>query len=234
MRRCSSAGLVGAIYDNMGWETEYKYRVLGTRVKVDDEEVIVFALTDNYMIVPAKKGSLVSLDTNNLTAEEAKEMMRDGRIPSNEFMPDLDDFNLGNGPMSKSAKIMARSRAIYFDEITDKVSGNIHVSELGDKKFDPKCIQSLIQRGITPEEGWYYLKGMAVIGKNSFTIFPESWNGECGETYYDSLGFKINERFADNTKIENGQPYGWTVGLVLPSSQDLMEEIEILKSEMVG
>ena len=234
MRRCSSSGLVGAIYDNMGWETEYKYRVLGTRVKVDEEEVIVFALTDNYMIVPAKKGSLISLDTNNLSAEEAKEMMRDGRIPSNEFMPNLDDFNLGNGTMSKSAKIMARSRAIYFDEITDRVSGTIHVSELEDRKFDPKCIQSLIQRGITPEEGWVYLKGMAVIGKNSFTIFQESWNGECGETYYQSSGIKIKARFVNEVRIEEGQPYGWTVGLELPSPQDIQKEISELKSEMAG
>ena len=232
MRRCSSAGLVGAIYENMGWENEYKYRVLGTRVTVGNEEVIVFALTDNYMIVPAKKGSLVSLDTNNLSAEEAKELMREGRIPSNEYMPDLDDFALGNGPMSKSAKIMARSRAIYFDEITERVSGTIHVREFEDKKFDPVCIQSLIERGITPEEGWFYLKGMAVIGKSSFTIFPERWNDECGERYYNSTGLKIYELFADDDKIEDGIPYGWTIGLELPSPQDIQNEIAQLRSEM--
>ena len=160
--------------------------------------------------------------------------MRDGRIPSNGYMPDLDDFSLGNGPMSKSAKIMARSRAIYFDEITDRVSGTIHVSELEDKKFNPACIQSLIERGITPEEGWLYLKGMAVIGKSSFTIFPESWNAKCGESYYQSTGLKINECFAEKGKIEDSIPYGWTVGLELPSPQEVREEIARLKSEMAG
>ena len=157
--------------------------------------------------------------------------MRDGRIPQDETIPDLDDFKLGSGPMSKSAKIMQRSRAIYYDEITNRVSGTIHVSELGEKKFDPKCIQSLIQRGITPEEGWIYLKGMAVIGKYSFTIYPEDWSDSCGERYYQSAGFKINERFAEGAIIENGIPYGWTVGLDLPSPEDIRKEIEALESE---
>ena len=129
---------------------------------------------------------------------------------------------------------MARSRAIYFDEITERVSGTIHISEFEDKKFDPVCIQSLIERGITPEEGWLYLKGMAVIGKSSFTIFPESWNAKCGERYYDSTGFKIKEQFMKAEEIEDGIPYGWTVGLELPSPQEIQEEIDKLKSEMAG
>ncbi len=231
MRWCSSVGLVGTIFENMGWDPEIKYRVLGRKVTVGNEEVIVFSLTDSFMIVPARKGSMVSLDTSNLSAEETKELMRDGRIPQDETIPDLDDFKLGSGPMSKSAKIMQRSRAIYYDEITNRVSGTIHVSELGEKQFDPKCIQSLIQRGITPEEGWIYLKGMAVIGKYSFTIYPEDWSDSCGERYYQSAGFKINERFAEGAIIENGIPYGWTVGLDLPSPEDIRKEIEALESE---
>lgn len=129
---------------------------------------------------------------------------------------------------------MARSRAIYFDEFTDKVSGKLHVEDLADKKFDPRCIQSLIQRGITPEEGWTYLKGVAVIGKNSFTIYPEKWIGSCGERYYETSGFKIRNRFSDEKKSEDGLPYGWTVGLELPSSQEIREEIAQLQSEMAG
>lgn len=234
MKRCSSVGLSKAIYENMGWEPDYKYRVLGTAVEIDGEGILVFALDDSYMIVPAKKGTFVSLDTSKLSENEAKEMMRDGTIPKNEVMPDLDDFHLGNGPMSKAAKIMARSRAIYFDEFTDKVSGNLHVEDLADKKFDPRCIQSLIQRGITPEEGWTYLKGVAVIRKNSFTIYPEKWINSCGESYYETSGFKIRNRFSGEKKAEGGLPYGWTVGLELPSPQEIREEIAQLQSEMAG
>ena len=132
MIRCRSVGLSKAIYANMGWEFGFKYRVLGTRIEVDGEELLVFALDDNYSIVPAKLGTVVSIDTSNLSPQEAKALIKEGIIPSNETMPDLDDFDLGNGPMSKTAKIMARSRAIYFDEITDRVSGSIKVEELGD------------------------------------------------------------------------------------------------------
>ncbi len=234
MTRCSSVGLSRAIYANMGWESGFKYRVLGTRIEVDSEEMLVFALDDNYSIVPAKLGTVVSIDTSKLSAQEAKALMKEGIIPSNETMPDLDDFELGNGPMSKTAKIMARSRAIYFDEITDRVSGSIKVEELGDKKFDPKCIQSLIQRGITPDEGWYYLKGMAVIRKTSFTIFPESWADCCGDRYYESSGYRLKERFSGANAVGEGIPYGWTVGLSLPSEEHIKAEIETLEAELVS
>jgi len=234
MIRCSSVGLSNAIYSNMGWESSFKYRVLGSRIEVDGEELIVFALDDYHSIVPARLGSVVSIDTSKLSAQETKALMKEGIIPSNETMPDLDDFDLGDGPMSKTAKIMARSRAIYFDEITERVSGSIKVEELGDKKFDPKCIQSLIQRGITPDEGWYYLKGMAVIRKTSFTIFPESWADSCGDRYYESSGYKLKERFNSITDIGSGRPYGWTVDLSIPSEELIKAEIETLAAELVS
>ncbi len=231
MIRCSSVGLSKAIYANMGWENTYKYRVLGSKIEVAGEQLIVFALDDHFSIVPARMGSVVSIDTSKLSAEETKALMKDGIIPSNETMPDLDDFDLGNGPMSKTAKIMARSRAIYFDEITDRVSGSIRVEELADKRFDPKCIQSLIQRGITPEEGWYYLKGMAVIRKNSFIIFPESWSDSCGNLFYETSWYKLRERFSDKHDFGDSIPYGWTVGLDVPSPQHIKDEINDLLVE---
>ncbi len=232
MKRCSVVGLSEAIYENMGWELDYKYRVLGTAVEVDGEELLVFALDDNFMIVPARRGTFVSLDTSKLSANETKELMREGAIPENEVMPDLDDFHLGNGPISKAAKIMARSRAIYFDEYTDKISGSVHVEELQDKKYDPRCIQSLIQRGITPEEGWTYLKGVAVIGKTSFTIYPEKWIVSCGEKYYETSGFKIRRRFAENEQFIAGLPYGWTTDLTLPTQEDVRTQIMTLREQM--
>ena len=234
MVRCSSVGLSNAIYANMGWENDFKYRVLGSRIEADGEDMIVFALNDYYSIVPAKMGSLVSIDTSALSQQETKTLIRNGVIPSNETVPDLDDFELGSGPMSKTAKIMARSRAIYFDEITDRVSGSIKVSELGDRKYDPKCIQSLIQRGITPEEGWYYLKGMAVIRKNRFYIFPERWADSFGDRFYETTGYMLKERFANCGNIGKGIPYGWTVGLSVPSPKYIRDEIAQLRSEMVA
>ena len=50
MRWCSSVGLVGTIFENMGWDPEIKYRVLGRKVIVENDEVIVFSLTDSFMI----------------------------------------------------------------------------------------------------------------------------------------------------------------------------------------
>lgn len=231
MTRCSSVGLSEAIYENMGWETGFKYRILGTAVEVDGEDILVFALDDYKMIVPAKLGTVVSIDTSKLSPQEAREMMKNGTIPENECVPDLDDFEIGNGPISKTAKIMARSRAIYFDEITERIAGTIHVDELEDKKFDPKCIQSLIRRGVTPQEGWYYLKGMAVIGKTSFTIFPDSWSSSLGKRPYESNGARIKRKFLNTGCIEEGMPYGWTVGLDVPTMEDVQRTIDQLASE---
>ncbi len=133
-----------------------------------------------------------------------------------------DDYADGNS---------ARSRAIYYDELTEKTKGEISVNDLGEKKYDPECIRRLLQRGITPKEGWCYLKGIAKIRNNGFTIIPEKWIGSFGDNPYDDSNIM---RFIDRVRHPGDGPieqeaYGWTVGLNLPSEESVQNAIEMLR-----
>ncbi len=235
MRRCTCKGISGALYGNMGWNENFKYRVLGSVTTIGEEDVLVFFLEESMAIVPAKAGSIKNIDTDSIDEQQARDIVREGYLPDQGYVPDLTDFDLGNGPMATSVRKLSRSRAIYYDDLTENATGDVHVADLGDRKYDPECVQRMIQKGITPAEGWLYLKGMAVIRKNYFTIFPMEWSDGFGEEYYQVQRRKLFQRFGDpDTKaMRRAIPYGWTVGLDLPNERTVQETIEILKNKAV-
>lgn len=205
MRRCSCQSLTSAIFSAMGWNKDYKYRIIGSAVEVAGETMLAFFLDESVMTVPARPGSVRDMDTDISSADE--------------------------GASDRNA---ARSRAIYYDEITEKSSGEISVDELGDMKYDPECIRRMIQRGITPREGWMYLKGVAVMNRKGFTIIPERWIGTFGDSPYKDSAItrfmgRLQSRCGEPLKE---QPYGWTVGLELPSRSTVEETIGYLESRM--
>ena len=138
-------------------------------------------------------------------------------------MPDID---LGSDTLNEKARNAAKSRAIYFDNITS-ASGEIRVADLGAERFDPECIRQIIQKNRAPEEGWGYLKGMAVIRKNSFTIFPETLSDSFGTEIYSTRRVSQLEG-----EIVEGTPYGWVQGLSLPTRETVEETIQMLYEEM--
>lgn len=95
----------------------------------------------------------------------------------------------------------------------------------------------MLQRGLSPAEGWSYLRGMAVISKNQFTIYPDSWSEGFGSNIYENPDTHLR-CFMEKHKGRKGEqaptPYGWTVGLELPTLRTVRETIEILKQEMAG
>ena len=232
MRRCGCAGITECIYNNMKWIGEYKYRIVGTRMMIADETMLVFSLENNQMIVPAVPDSVQNLDTDTLSKNVTKNLLRDGFTLESE-LPDLDDFELGNGPMATAAKKMARSRAIYFDKMLQDNNGSVSVEKLGEKKYDPECIQHMIEKGITPDEGWVYLKGMAVFRKNSFTIYPSEWSDSFGNKFYENVGCRIQDaqRRIQFEPIEEGIEYGWPLGLDLPTREVVLSAITELLPE---
>ena len=72
-----------------------------------------------------------------------------------------------------------------------------------------------------------YLKGMAVIRKNSFVIFPETLSDSFGEEIYSSR--KVTQL---EGKITEGTPYGWVQGLSLPTRETVKETNQMLFDEM--
>ena len=158
---------------------------------------------------------------------QTKELLEAGFEPEDYQMPStVSEIDLGNDTLNAKARNAAKSRAIYFDNFTS-ASGEIRVSDLGQARFDPEFIRQIIQKDRAPEEGWGYLKGMAVIRKSSFTIFPEVLSDSFGDEIYSSRRMGQLEGM-----IVEGIPYGWVQGLSLPTKQTVKEAIQMLFEEM--
>ena len=100
---------------------------------------------------------------------------------------------------------------------------------LGEEKYDPECIRQIIQWNRAPEEGWGYLKGMAVIHKKSFTILSDSLAESFGpEIYSTRLPRQIKGTINERT------PYGWVQALTLPSRETVEAAIQMLYEEMMA
>ena len=135
------------------------------------------------------------------------------------------------------SRYMAKSRAIYYDTNTNKKESELTLADLGEERYSPERIRHMLQRGISPEEGWSYLRGMAVIHKNKFTIYPSEWSEDFGNNIYDNSDTHLRSFMAhhrQNGSMEAPTPYGWTVGLNLPTLKTVRETIEMMKQEMVG
>lgn len=230
MRRCRAPGLLKAVYENMNWNPEYQYRLIGSVIHIDGVAVLAFHLDEPIIMVPAREGVLQNIDTDRTAApdkKKTKRMLRDGFIPEHSYIPNLEDFETGDGPVTQQVKNLVRSRAIYYDEMVDQANGELHVSDLGEQRFTPECIQRMRQKGITPIEGWDYLRGMAVISARGFRIFPESWADSFGAAPSHSVSWLLRQRkeLAVGKLQADMQPYGWTVGLDLPSMETVRQTI---------
>ena len=231
MRRCKCRGFANALYDNMGWNLDYKYKIVGTYMIIDGSPALIFTLDDPIKIVPFKveeeqTGQFGSGNMKKTNRRQTKELLEAGFAPEDIRLPSMPEIDLGNDTLNERAKNAARSRAIYFDSITS-ASGMIHVSDLGEQKFNPECIRQILQKNRMPEEGWSYLRGMAVIRKKSFTIYPESWHDSFGNDVYSNW-----RKFNPEGKIVASIPYGWTQALVLPTEETVQKTIEMLREEM--
>ena len=227
MRRCPCRGFSNALFDNMGWNLDYKYRLIGGSMMIDDQPVLVFTLEAPIKIVPIVKEKKKEETGKKTKNRQTKELLEAGFAPEDFQVPtSVSDIDLGSDTLNEKARNAAKSRAIYFDSITS-ASGEIRVADLGAERFDPECIRQIIQKNRAPEEGWGYLKGMAVIRKNSFTIFPETLSDSFGDEIYSTR--KIHQLEGE---IVEGTPYGWVQGLSLPTKETVEETIQMLFEEM--
>ena len=228
MRRCPCKGFSNALFDNMGWNLDYKYKLIGGSMVIDDQQVLIFTLDDPIKIVPIVLENKQKEETGKKTKNrQTKELLEAGFAPEDFQVPtSVSDIDLGNDTLNEKARNAAKSRAIYFDNITS-ASGEIRVADLGAERFDPECIRQIIQKNRAPEEGWGYLKGMAVIRKNSFTIFPETLSDSFGDEIYS-----IRRMSRLEGEIVEGTPYGWVQGLSLPTRETVEETIQMLFDEM--
>ena len=225
MRRCGCKGFANALFDNMGWNLDYKYRLVGTSMVIDDEPVLVFTLHEPIRIVPITFEK--EQQVKKTRSKGMRELLEAGFAPEDFQVPNsVSDIDLGNDTLNEKAKNAAKSRAIYYDNYTS-ASGVIHVDDLGDERFNPDVIRQIIQKERAPEEGWNYLRGMAVIHKCSFMIKPESLADSFGAEVYSTRPLP---RFEG--KIVEGTAYGWVQALTLPTRETVEETIRMLEEEM--
>lgn len=234
MKRCCTKGISNVIFKTMGWNTDYKYKIVGRAFEYEGETVLVFFLDRTIKSVPAKQYTKEDVEASKKDKKKAKRMFMDGYLPDDIVLPDLDEFELGDGPLANQAKNMSSS-VIYYDDRTDKEEGKLTLEDLGDEKYSAERIRHLLQRGLSPQEGWSYLKGMAVISKNCFKIFSEDLADSFGDTINNGRDARLR-RYMESRKAgaSTATPYGWTVGLDLPSMDTVNEAIEQLKQEMAG
>lgn len=219
MRKCGCKGIAQSVFENMGWNEEFKYRILGNRVDVDGKSMLVFYLDEPIIVVPAKKKVQEEVNSKIISKEILPEDSEE--IPINE-----------NSDGEGLDKAQSRSRAIYFDDFAAKEDSMIHLSDLGADLYNPECIQRLIRKGTAPVEGWAYLKGMAVMNQYGFTIYPEDWNDSFGTSIYERQSVKMEQRILCISESHT-EDYGWTVGLDLPTLATVHNAIETLRAEIV-
>ena len=218
MKRCGCEGIAASIFQNMGWNKDYKYRVLGQQIKVDGKKLLVFYLDEPIIVVRAERGSAEDVENSEIMTRET--------LPQD--TEDLDTV-FDSGAVDKN---LSRSRAIYFDNEESKQDKTFSVEDLGDDRFNPDTIRRIIQKGTEPVEGWVYLNGMAVMDKKGFTIFPAAWHDSFGTTIYERKSSKLRKRMGE--QIDSPVEYGWTVGLDLPTMETVNQAIESLKGERNG
>ena len=73
MRRCPCKGFSNALFDNMGWNLDYKYKLIGASMIIDGQPVLVFTLEDPIRIVP-----IVVEKKNRRSREENEEQADEG------------------------------------------------------------------------------------------------------------------------------------------------------------
>ena len=228
MRKCGCKGFANALFDNMGWNLDYKYKVVGVPMEIEGQIVLVFTLEDPIRIVPIKMEEQEKQAERTSKNRQTKELLEAGFAPEDFQLPSsVSDIDLGSDTLNEKARNAAKSRAIYYDNYTS-ASGEIHVADLGEKKFDPECIRQIIQKNREPVEGWSYLRGVAVIKKHSFTIMPETVIGSFGADVYSSKRMARLEGV-----IGDRSTYGWVQALSLPTRELVEATIQVLYDEML-
>ena len=250
MRRCSIKGLAGAVYDNMDWNRDYKYKVFGTILETAEGPALIFRLDDPIINVRIKpEQGMGELDTARSEEEKEpkKKVIHDGFDPSmfdifdddivgQEFAAVLDEFEIGNGPAATAAKQIARSRVQYYDDVFGSANGNkVSIEDIGARKYEPEFIEQLLQKGIEPTEGWSYLEGLVVFRDDfkGFAMKPLPDPGSFGRSATDDGWNRIKRSFRSARGRSETGSYGWTVGLDIPSREAVEEAIGQLRAEAV-
>ena len=214
MKRCCTKGLSSSIYQNMNWNTNYKYRIVGRAVEYNGETMLIFFLDSFTKLVSAK----IRNEEKKTTIRKTKRKFKDGSLTKDISLPAPEEIKFEN------ANLNLKSGVLYFDEKAEKDEA------AEDDRFSAERITRMLEKGSPPEEGWDYWKGIIVQNKSSFTIYPESWADSFGDNVSCRRDLRLYALLKRAGPIGEGKPYGWTVGVKLPTMKMVEEKIEELKT----
>ena len=231
MKRCACKGLIKSVYENMGWDEDFKYRIVGSVSHHKNETLLSFYLGDPIIIAPIHHASADKGDEVKRKVK-TKQGIRDGYDADEDFIVEVNTGSYSSDilePIEDDKS--SRSRAIYYDDGREGKMENVTLEAMKDKKYSPKYLQLMLQQNIAPVEGWCYLRGMGKIYPGSLMIYPTEWENSFG---HNCLENGITKLFLDGNKTSQVKPlyYGWTVGLDLPTKETVREAINSLRTEI--
>ena len=215
MARCSTQGLGAALYNGVGWDERNKYKVNGRAVSIDGKTCLMFNLQEPTVIVkiedscnddkPSEKNKI------DIAVEEARnssDYYLDARTETEECLDFL-----------RSIKADRKSKAVYFVDKNEQET--ISLKDYWDVRYEISFIRAMVEKGITPVEGWGYLDGMIQWKKNGFELIPQSHSLSTSNRIIDKSFVRSSEKIT----CEN---YGWTTEYDFPGKEEVQEMINTL------
>ena len=253
MLRCSARGFAGALFEAMGWNRSNKYEIVGSRREYDNTTGLEFDL--KYTIVKAylrsekkaKEKADVSGESNRL------ELIKEEARNTGAYYSDSDDLEMYVSYIT--GKVESKSRAVYFETENIQADKPVSLADYGDEKYDPAFIKALLEKEVTPLEGWDYLKGKVTWTPYGFQIpsaaylqrqdpMRRSADYFVSDPAYNSAD-RTSGAAAGDTESEQSllhpdmhppvpgpsktADFGWTTGFSFPTEADVMKRINNIR-----
>lgn len=212
--RCSTPGIATSIYHGMNWNSNYKYRVYGTRKKIDGNLFLEFDLNDPVISVRTTNKSTKIKDLQNKVDVVVENALYQGNYEENHYSELEECVEYLQG------KVDRRSKAVLFKAEEDE-NKNISIEKMGDEKFSPEFIEYMVKEGKAPVEGWDYLRGYVRWKKDGFEVLRQSPANRGFVKYKNEEGQFIT-RTAD---------LGWTTEYVYPNKADVTKRIKKMQEK---
>ncbi len=226
MSRCLSHGLCDALYRNMHWNTDNKYRVIGMPFEFGNEKYLYFSL--EHPITQVRLTPQMQADADGYAGIVQTENLLHAQQLADAYHAGAEDV--------VDARRVSRSLAIYYEEQKKRNYDGVSILEMGSEKYDAEFIREMMEKGLTPKEGWHYLDGMLRSTKRGFTILPSEMATGYGSSIYERKETVFLERLKNSGGYiqQEETPYGWTVDLDIPSRETIDEAIAQLRVASAG
>lgn len=223
MHRCSVEPLCNAFYCANNWNRDYKYKIIGKKIKISGKEYLEFKMNNPIirLYTEKKEGKKEEIQREeNVVEKIIKEF-----VSSEDYFSEIEEIKENILYEELVKNVDTKSRAVYFCDDRIENRDNISIEDFGVERYSPDFISMLKKKKIAPIEGWNYLKGVAEINKYYIDVLSPEWNQEMNKKY-------DFEMIYDETEDENFKYLGWPTQYAFPNKDNVAIIIENLKKEI--